>query len=93
MERGLNFFIGMVHKKALPVRRDVKRYSNSRCAGLEQMLSLSDYDFRSFHRYWADEVIICDVLVEEFLSILTPRKLPAFSETLHLPLPSGKVVR
>jgi len=42
MERGLHVLISMIHKQALPVRRDVKRYSDSGCAGVEQMLGFAD---------------------------------------------------
>jgi len=64
MERGLHFFVGMVHKQALPVQRDVKRQSDSRCACVEQMLGPTDYDFRSFCGYWASEEMVSKVSVK-----------------------------
>src|SRR5579859_3915921 len=84
MERDLHFFIGMIHEKALPVQRDVERYSDSGRAGVEQMLRLADFDFGAFRGDWAHEEIIYDILVEEFLSGPTPRRI---ASTVHRYLP------
>src|ERR1700730_3175164 len=84
MERCLHLFIGMVHKEVFPVQRDVKRYSDSGYARVEQMLGSADYDFRSFRCDRADEEIVYNVLVEEFLSGTTPRRI-ASTILRHLP--------
>ena len=58
MERSLHLCTGMIYKKALPIQGDINRYSDSGCAGAEQMLGLPEFYFRTLRRYWAHEKII-----------------------------------
>ena len=90
MKWGLGFFIRVIHKKTLSVQRNIKRYSDSGRASVEQMLGFTDCDFRSFCCNRADKVIARKIAVEQLFPISAPgwkapavRRYPPFARSFR----------